>query len=56
MDGPALARGQGLVPQPGSPVREEFPPSRAFPTLPYATQSVKTTPLPQELGSPLKAA
>lgn len=51
---PALVWGQGLVPQPSSPVREEFPPSQAS-TLSYTIQSAKITPLPEEPSSHLKA-
>lgn len=47
--------GQGLVPQPNSPVREEFPSSEDFPTLLHTIQSAKITPLPVEPSSHLKA-
>ena len=41
MDSPVLVWGQGSVSQPNSPVREEFPPAQAFPTLPYTILSEK---------------
>lgn len=42
------------MPQPSSLVREEFPPSEAFPTLPHTIQSAKITLLPVEPSSHLK--
>lgn len=44
-----------MVPQPSSPVREEFPPFQAFSTLSYTIQSAKITLLPEEPSSHLKA-